>query len=508
MLKKLNFWILIILVIGFLFRLYISSGNNFIFNMDNARDMVDVREMVVLGKLRLIGQTTAIDGVYYGPLWYYMLSVPFILSGGNPYASILLEIFMWGMGGYFLLWLTNKFYGKLATLAVGCIWVASNFILLGSQYAFNPNPILFLTPVFIFCLWKFIETGKWIFNILAFLLGGLFLHFEIAVGIFMPFIVILTIIFSKQWDILKSKKFYLGPLVFIAVELPQIIFELRHNFFMTQALFAYKSGSHGEIGIIPVLRIQAIFKSFYDTFLPTLMNFEFFTRAIITIFIIISLWLLKIRAKIDKLTLICLVILFTTLLGLIPLKVDLMRWHLNSVLIVSIILVGFVIFYLQKFIFGKLAAWLLFIMLFIFTIQNITSYVKAKQQGDGNNSILNTELSAIDYTYQKAAGKNFKVYIYLPSVIDYPYQYLYWWHGMKKYGYLPEDYAYLPQKPEYIKQKEKFNIGKKPESSGLVFLIKEPDQIGQRHLWENSFKHLKLLEKTTIGSLDIEIRKE
>lgn len=506
--KKLNFWILAILLIGLVFRIYLSSGGNFIFNMDNARDMVDIREMVVLGKLRLIGQTTAIEGVYYGPAWYYILSIPFILSGGNPYASILTEILLWFMGGYFLLMLVNKFYGKLATLAVGCIWVASNFILLGTQYAFNPNPILFLTPIFIFCLWKFLETGKWIFNILAFLLGGLFLHFEIAVGIFMPFIIILTIIFSQKWNFLKDRRFYLGPVVFLSLQLPQIIFELRHNFFMAKALLTYKSGSHGEIGIIPVLRTQAIFKSFYDTFLPTLMNFEFFTKAIIFIFIITILWLLKVRGKIDKLTLICLVVVFTTLLGLIPLKVDLMRWHLNSVLIASIVLVGFVIYYLQKFWFGKIVAGLLFLMMFIFTTQNITSYVQVKQKGDGNNSILKNEISAIDYTYQKAAGKNFKVYVYLPSVIDYPYQYLYWWHGLKKYGYLPEDYAYLPDKPEYIKQKEKFDTGKKPESSNLVFLIKEPDQIGQRHLWENSFKNLKLLEKTSIGSLDIEIRKE
>lgn len=506
--KKLNFWILVIILVGLIYRLYLSSGNNFIFNMDNARDMVEVREMVVLGKLRLIGQTTAIDGLYYGPAWYYMLSVPFILTGGNPYGAILMEILLWVVGGYFLLFLVDKFYGKLALFLVGLVWVASNFILLGSQYAFNPNPILFLTPIFVFCLWKFIETGKWIFNILAFFLGGLFLHFEITVGIFMPLLITLTLIFSKKWTYFKDKKFYLGPAFFLISLLPQIIFELRHNFFMTQALFAYKSGSHGEVGIVPALRIQAIFQSFYDTFLPTLMNFEFFTKTIIVIFVTITLWIIKTRTKIDRLTLICLVIIFTTLLGLIPLKVDLMRWHLNSVLIAAIFLVGFVTFFLQRFMFGKAVAWLLFIMLFIFTVQNMISYVQAKQRGDGTNSILRNEISAIDYTYQKASGKNFKVYVYLPSVIDYPYQYLYWWWGLREYGYLPEDYAYLPQKPEYIKQKEKFDTGTKPESSGLVFLIKEPDQIGQRHLWENSFKNLEFLEKTKIGSIEIETRKE
>src|SRR3989344_8920019 len=141
--------IFLILTIGVIFRIFITANNNFIFNMDNARDMVEVREMVVLSKLRLIGQTTSIDGVYYGPFWYYLLSIPFLLSFGNPYAAILMEILLWAIGGYFLLFLADKFYGTLAFWAVSCIWVASNFLLLGIQYAFNPNPILFLTPVFI-----------------------------------------------------------------------------------------------------------------------------------------------------------------------------------------------------------------------------------------------------------------------------------------------------------------------------------------------------------------------
>ncbi len=506
--KKINFLILAILAVGLIFRLYLSSGNNFIFNMDNARDMVDVREMVVLGKLRLIGQTTAIDGVYYGPLWYYILSIPFILSGGNPYGSIVMEIFLWAIGGYFLLWLVNKFYGKLAMLAVGSIWVASNFILLGSQYAFNPNPILFLTPVFVFCLWKYLETGKQLFNAATWFLAGAFLQFEVTVGLFMPAVIILTLVFSKKWQYFKNKKFYFGPLVFFLTLLPQIIFELRYNFFMTKALLAYKSGSHGGVEITLTERMLAVFRSFYDTFLPTLMNFEFFTKVVIVIFLLIGLWLIKKRTSVDKLTLICLMIVFVTLLGLIPLKVDLMRWHLNSVLVASIILIGFVMWMLQKSLPGKFIAWFLFLMLLVFTVQNMISYVQARQRGDGNNSILRNEITAIDYTYQKASGKNFKAYVYMPSVIDYPYQYLYWWWGLKKYGYLPEDYAYLPQKPEYIKQKEKLNTGTRPKSSGLVFLIKEPDQIGQRHLWENSFKNLEFLDKTKIGSVEIEVRKE
>ena len=89
--KRLTIIILTILSIGILCRLAFTADGNFLFNMDNGRDMVDVREMVVLKKLRLTGPTSAIEGLYNGPAWYYLLAVPFVLSGGDPYTSILME---------------------------------------------------------------------------------------------------------------------------------------------------------------------------------------------------------------------------------------------------------------------------------------------------------------------------------------------------------------------------------------------------------------------------------
>jgi hypothetical protein len=506
---KKNYLILLLLLIGVIFRLVISANGNFIFNMDNARDMVDVREMVVLGHQRLIGQTTAIDGVFYGPAWYYILAVPFIISGGNPYASIIMEILLWAMGGYFLLSLTKKYYGNLSVVAVGFIWISSNFILLASQYAFNPNPILFLTPLFIYLLLKYFDTSKWQFNAGSWFLAGLFLHFEVAVGIFMPVIIVLFLAITKR-QVFKDRLFYLGPLVFLATLLPQILFDIRHNFFLAKSLLDYKSGSHGAVKINLLERAISILKSFYDTLLPTFLNADIFTKLMIPLSGLLLFGVTKKGhlAK-DKLTLLLLIMLSVTLLGLIPLKVDLMRWHLNAVLVAAILLVGFIVSNLNKIsLAGKVLSYVLVGWIIIFCSQNIAAYVSASQKEGHGESILKNELSAVDYTYAHANGKNFKVYVYLPSVIDYPYQYLYWWRGLKNYGYLPEDYAYLPNKPEYIKQKEKFNNGSNPESSGLVFLIKQSDQSGIRHLWENSFKNLELISTDQVGSLIIETRKE
>ena len=123
-------------------------------------------------------------------------------------------------------------------------------------------------------------------------------------------------------------------------------------------------------------------------------------------------------------------------------------------------------------------------------------------------SSFRNEIAAIDYVYQQAKGQNFRVYIYLPSVIDYPYQYLFWWYGLKKYGYLPKDYAYLPNQPIYISNKEKLPSKFAETNSNLVFLIKEPDRIKIRHLWENNFSSLNKVSQVQFGSLEIEVRKE
>ncbi len=118
------------------------------------------------------------------------------------------------------------------------------------------------------------------------------------------------------------------------------------------------------------------------------------------------------------------------------------------------------------------------------------------------------EIAAIDFVYKYADGKNFKVYTYLPSVYDYPYQYLFWWYGQKKYGYIPGEYVYSPNKPTYIPSQDKFQ-GRKDNFSGLVFLIKEPNRgYNWRSGWEASYRFMKLLSSVKIGLLDVEVRQE
>lgn len=500
--NKINSFILIILIFGIAYKLIMTWNGNFLFNMDNGRDLVDVREMVVLQKPRLIGPTSAIEGFFNGPGWYYLLAVPFILSSGDPYSTILLQITLWAIGGFFLLKLVSN-WSKFLVIPVGLLWIASDYINLATSYAFNPNPVTLLTPFSIYLLYQYLKTAKFIYIASAFFLGGLFFNFEMNFGIFIPPIIFIATLIVRR-TLLNSKNFWLGSLFFLICLLPQILFELRHNFFMTNSLINYlKNSPAGNLDFFA--RFQSLAESFINVFSATLMNHKGFTLIIL---ILLSPFLIKnfrTRQK-DLLVLIASLYIFVPFIFYLFLPVTVNPWHLGAETVAFVILIGFLIkIFWGK---GKIAAAVITAMLMIYSFSNIGNFLfRDRFRENLDPSAYKNEIAAIDYVYKKAAGQNFKVYTYLPSVYDYPYQYLFWWYGNKRYGYIPGEYVYSPNKPAYIPSQEKFQ-GEKENFSGLVFLIKEPDRIKMRQAWENDFKDMEFISKEWVGPLEVEIRKE
>lgn len=487
----------LIILIGIIYRLTLTTDGNFFFNMDNARDMVEVREMVVLGKLRLTGPTSAIEGLFNGPAWYYLLAAPFIISGGDPYASILMEIGLWAIGGFFLLKLVSR-WGNWLILPIGLIWVVSDYVVLATRYAFNPNPVILLTPLFLYLLVGYLEKEKAIFGIIAWFLAGLFFNFEMNFGIFTPVIIFVSVILTKNSKFFEQKIFWLGFGIFILTLMPQILFDLKHGFIMSKSVLSYLSENSG-VNMNILGRYQVISLSFYNTFSATLMNHKLFTSVILlfSLPMLVGFW--KGKRK-DSLVTVSLVFTTVPFFGYLILPVSVNPWHLGGEMAAALILIAYL---LKKRIFIPFA-----VLIIWFGVLNIISFFTSEYNKPNlDPSLYKNEIAAIDYVYQKAEGGNFKVYSYLPSVYDYPYQYLFWWYGQKKYGYIPGEYLYSPNKPVYIPSQEKFQ-GKKDNFTGLVFLVKEPDRIRMRQAWENDYKDMEFISKEMIGSIEVEMRRE
>lgn len=499
----------IFILFGLCYRLVLTQKGNFIFNMDNARDFVDVREMVVLGKLRLTGPTSAVDGFYNGPIWYYLLAIPFVLSGGHPYAAIILMIIFWAIGGFFLLKLSSR-YGMLSLLSAGLIWNLSNFITLSTLYSFNPNPVLLLMPLFIYLLEKYLLTEKSIYSLLLFFLAGVFFNLEMNFGIFLPVIIILTFLLTNKANLIRNKTTILGALLFVLTLFPQVIFDLKHQLIMSKSLLNFlRTPSLGHSFNLTA-RFSSTADKFHEVFQGTFGNSTILTNTLIFFGLVLILkTLLSPRKKVNYLLVITILTILVPFLSFILLPVAVNSWHIGGAMAAAVLLAIIIISRLmQTGLAGKILAVAIFILICSFVITNLSDFLRHYGQNSSDVSTFQNELRAVDYVYQQAQGRNFKVYTYMPSIIDYPYQYLFWWRGLTKYGYLPKDYAYLPNQPPYISNKDLLKSPKSPQNGNFIFLIKEPDRLGIRHLWENSFRHLPLISTEKVGPLIVEIRGE
>lgn len=502
-----NFWFLSILLIGLLFRLYLTSGGDFIFHMDNARDMVDIREIVLLGKHRLIGPASGIEGFYNGSGWYYLLVAPFIISSGDPYALVIFQSVLWAVGGFFLLLLVSR-WGIWAISSTGAIWIASNLLILSSQNSLSPNGIIFLMPLFVYLLEKFLQTNRLIFSLLVWLMAGVFFQLEMATAVFLPVVILLTTWLVNKKELI-SRKFWLGVGVFILTLLPQLLFELRHNLVMTKALMYYLTSGDDQGASFNLMERLTQLVSLYQTVVSALMM----NYLALAWLVIISLgWAIKVTLgslQENKLLLVGGLIFVLPLLGYLLLPFRAMSWHVAGTVTVLLITLGWLTAQVTQKI-GQPVAISLAGIIIILSVVNVYNYhlEKVNSLRAHDPSLFKNELAAIDYVYSQAQDKNFRVYVYLPSVIDYPYQYLIYWYGLKRYGYLPQDYAYLPRKPVYIQNKQLLPTKYAKEDSGLIFLVKEPDLGNRRHLWENSFSELPMIKKDQVGPIEIEVRQE
>jgi len=221
------------------------------FIYDQGRDAVKLAEMAHGSFVTLVGPTTGIAGLFLGPLWYYVGLPGFFLSGGSPIglsawfiliSALAFPLFWWLCDVLF--WRKDKelsatVHEREISRLMGAVCLALFIILPGSIISSTTiwNPIM-AAPLMLGALYAFWRVRgaeqKWTWLSLGFLCAGLTLQSEFAYAVF--FLPILVI--SVPWTTGRKKwqDFVVAFLTLGITLLPQLIFELRHNFIMTTSV--------------------------------------------------------------------------------------------------------------------------------------------------------------------------------------------------------------------------------------------------------------------------------
>ncbi|OGD90042.1 hypothetical protein A3D07_02515 [Candidatus Curtissbacteria bacterium RIFCSPHIGHO2_02_FULL_42_15] len=227
-------WLPLVLIIGIalFFRLY-KLREFYIFEHDQDLYSFIVRD-ILSGHFRLIGQLTSIEGVFIGPLYYYLLAPFYVLFGYHPLSAyfvatpvavaVLLSIY----------YVFYKLFSSKAALIGVFLYASSLPLAFFDRWIVPTQPTILWSVWYLYALFitlKGDRKGLVMFGILA----GLIWHIHVAL---LPLLLLVpvSIFFAK----IKYERKYIFWAVgfFVFLTLPFWLFEIRYGFQQIAGLVA------------------------------------------------------------------------------------------------------------------------------------------------------------------------------------------------------------------------------------------------------------------------------
>ncbi|MCX6816752.1 MAG: hypothetical protein NTZ93_02725 [Candidatus Beckwithbacteria bacterium] len=443
-------------------------GYNIPFSYDHGRDALAVLDLIKNFSLKFIGPWTSIQGVFFGPGWYYLLAPLYWLLNGNPLAGPLTMQII----GLVIIWLAYKQFGIYEAV----IFASAPIFTMISVSAANPFPMALIGLLILICL----KTPSR-HPISLGLLVGLGFHFSSALAIFYLLIIPLILLFRKiKLNLIKLMIGLIIPFI------PQILFEIKYNFLEVRSLISYFAA--GESQHINPGKIEIVTKSvFHELSLAVLPDGSWLKYLALGLLITGIVYLIA-KRKINTFWPDIVLFILIPTIGFWWLHYNV--WYVYGLLPVAVVAIGRILHSVPK------------IITYSYLGLLIIGGVKIPVRQIGNG-FLPIKLQVLNYIYDQAQGKLFSSYQYLPNIYDYPYQYLYFWQAFKGKP-LPVEFAYKPGEISYVSEKPKLLklFPKNNQPPDIIFLIIErPENIWHYPFqsWLNNIKYSEIISKKEFG---------
>ena len=242
-LNKYSIALIVILAAGLFLRVY-KARMYLPYGHDNDLEGWVIKDILVNGHFRLIGQETSTQGIFIGSLYYYLLIPFYLLTGLDPVGAILLSVVL-GMFGIWSFYFVFKTVFKKQEIGLTAALISA----VSYASVMNDRGSVPTMPVVIWTVWYFYAIAG-IFSrkytksfILLGILVSLIWHLNVALVLLTLLIPISLLI--NHWRF-KLKKESLGIVTFFLTSIPFFVFELRHNFIQVRAVVLSFTTSQGS----------------------------------------------------------------------------------------------------------------------------------------------------------------------------------------------------------------------------------------------------------------------
>ncbi len=450
---KLSFWnkifILAVILPIPIILINIFSGS-IPFWFDPARDFLSA--LSSQHKLTLIGQPTGIPGLFYGPYWVWLLSVPLLFSK-DPRVVQLLVLGIPYMLIFPLVLYRFKLIFDLKIITALYLLFAFSFM----RYAifpWNPHlaPLLVLVIIYLL-VFKDRTNNK---NLLYVFLAGLFsgvvgnFHISFDIGLIGGTLLYFFISFLKKINLENFKRTLIESVLyffgFLLAFAPFLLFEARHGFYQTKTAITTFLSPYAVVGL-KGLTSEEIWNNFLLIPARIIQLPDLYGNLLFVILIIILGWVISRKVglveKEKNLLILTLSILVCVLFIFLSSKNPVWEYHFIAAEIPFLLLLGLI---MRKLRLAKILFLVWAIVILATSYSNF--FIKPRPSVLSYDSLAKKEF-IVKLINQDAKGSAYTVFAYNPAIYTYDYSYLFDWLAGKDMSYDPgqikerEDTVYL-----------------------------------------------------------------
>lgn len=436
--KKQTYSILFVLtVLAFLLRIYLLPTHLF-FGPEQGRDFLVIRDIVNNHKLTLIGSKTDVDGIFHGPIFYYLSSVPFALSHGNPITVSVFLVVLYSITVYGIYLVTFEITKNVRTsLFASLCYVISFGLIVNARWLSNPPLSIPLSVLYMLFTVRFLQ--KKYLNIIGVAISYALLG-QVEFINFALFGVISLMILIRYRAIVRfipKRLAVLAGILSIVLSIGNYAyFDLRHDFLITNSVMRLLNS--GSLSKPLVLSFTDAFRMLFSQIAYMTGSLSWEIGALIGICIMYCFSRLRKQNGMYDLIIIWIVtpaiVLALLRYGVLD---QLYVGSFNGYIIALSIAIAFA---RRK---NKLLGYALLSYILIQNVFAYSSFLPKNQhiffQSPQPDVRYGDQLLVINGIYARAKGRSFQIQSYtIPYFWQDGWIYLFWYVGSRKYGYVPD----------------------------------------------------------------------
>ncbi len=414
-------------------------SGDFYYLLDQSRDMLLAKSIVVDHKLTLIGARTGLGGLFHGALWIYMITPFFLIAKGNPYWTLvpLFEIVNLAiiLIGFLVGW---KLYNKWMGLLFALFLTISQTLIETVPFTSNAQVLPIIVLLYLYSIIEFMRgKDKYIIPTIFFI--GLGFQFESAFAILLIPLTAVALLISRKLPTMKN--FLLGIIAFILAVSTFILFDLRHQFLMTLSILKLFTNpvkplpgyeEYANIGF----RFQDRMTNLWNSLFTPLFNSDPLTSWLLTAIITLGIFLVlksiipkkKIKKEEKEYVFILLspIVIFA-----IYIFYPLPLWphYLLPISIFAIFVLALSIQYIWK----KRAYYKILVSIFLLFVifpalmwvRN--NYINAPQYPSSSDGSYKNQVAVANWVISDTKNRPYGYFVYTTGILTYNMDYLLWW---------------------------------------------------------------------------------